>query len=169
VIVDKAVGQKSGRRFYEKQSLPLRRVAIALLVPPCIMLGLLIWQVVLGHPWGKNPMSSGNVIGWSVFLWLIYFRLITVRLVTEVRDGTLVVSMRGLWRSRRIPLADILSAETVIFDPERDYGGFGIRSNREGKAYIASGRQGVRLKLTNGAIFVVGSQRPGELAGVLCS
>jgi len=161
------VGQKSGRRFYEKQSLPLRRVAIALLVPPCIMLGLLIWQVVLGHPWGKNPMSNGNVIGWTVFLWLIYLRLITVRLVTEVRDETLVVAMRGLWRSRRIPLADIQSADAVTFDPERDYGGFGIRSNREGKAYIASGHRGVRLKLANGATFVVGSQRPDELAGIL--
>jgi hypothetical protein len=163
------VGQKSGRRFYEKQGLPLRRIAIALLVPPCIMLGLLIWQVVLGHPWGKSPMSNGNVIGWTVFLWLIYLRLITVRLVTEVRDGTLVVAMRGLWRSRRIPLADIQSADTVTFDPERDYGGYGIRSNREGKAYIASGHQGVRLKLANGATFVVGSQRSDELAGILRS
>ena len=50
------------------------------------MLGLLIWQVILGHPWGKQPMSNANVIGWTMFLWLIYFRLITVRLVTEVRD-----------------------------------------------------------------------------------
>lgn len=163
------MSQKSGRRFYEKQGLPLRRVAIALLVPPCIMLGLLVWQVVLGHPWGKTPMSNGNVIGWTVFLWLIYLRLITVRLVTEVRDGTLVVAMRGLWRSRRIPLADIQSADTVTFDPERDYGGYGVRSNREGKAYIASGHQGVRLKLTNGGIFVVGSRRSDELAGILRS
>ena len=51
------------------------------------MLGLLIWQVILGHPWGEHPMSNANVIGWTVFLWLIYFRLITVRLVTEVRKG----------------------------------------------------------------------------------
>ena len=162
------MAQKSGRRFYEKQHLPLRRVAIALLVPPCIMVGLLIWQVVLGHPWGKQPMSNARVIGWTLFLWVVYLRLITVRLVTEVRDGTLVVAMRGLWRSRRISLADIQSAETITFDPERDYGGYGIRSNREGRAFIASGHQGVRLKLANGATFVVGSQRADELAGVLC-
>ncbi len=114
-------------------------------------------------------MSNARVIGWTVFLWLIYLRLITVRLVTEVRDGTLVVALRGLWRSRSILLADIQSAETVTFDPERDYGGFGIRSNRDGKAYIASGHQGVRLKLANGATFVVGSQRSDELAGILSS
>ena len=160
------MGQKSDRLFYEKQRFPLRRIGIALSMPPCVMLGLLIWQVVLGHPWGKNPMSNANVVGWTVFIWALYVRLITVQLVIEVRDEKLVVAMRGLWRSRRISLADIQSAETVSFDPERDYGGYGIRSSREGKAYIASGHQGVRLKLTNG-VFVVGSQRSDELAGLL--
>jgi hypothetical protein len=133
------------------------------------MLGLLIWQVVLGHPWGQHPMSNGNVIGWTIFLWLVYLRLITVRLVTEVRDQTLVIAMRGLWRSRRIPLADIQSAETVTFDPERDYGGYGMRSNRQERAYIANGNRGVRLKLAKGSTLVLGSERPEELAGVLRS
>lgn len=114
-------------------------------------------------------MSNARLIGWTLFLWVVYLRLITVRLVTEVRDETFVVAMRGLWRKRRIPLSDIQSAEAVTFDPERDYGGYGIRSNREGKAYIAAGRQGVRLKLANGATFVVGSQRSSELAKLLCA
>jgi hypothetical protein len=131
------------------------------------MLGLLIWQVVMGHPWGKNPTSNGNVIGWTVFLWLVYLRLITVRLVTEIQDKTLVVAMRGLWRTRRIPLADVQSAEAITFDPERDYGGYGMRSNRAGKAYIADGHQGVRITLVNGATVVVGSQRSTELAASL--
>lgn len=157
----------SGRHFYENQRLPLRRVGVALLVPPCIMLGLLAWQVVLGHPWGKKPMSNASVIGWTIFLWLVYLRLITVRLVTKVQDKTLVVTMRGLWRRRRIPVADIQSVEAVTFDPERDYGGYGVRSTREGKAYIANGHQGVRLRLVNGATVVVGSQRPQELAAIL--
>jgi hypothetical protein len=100
---------------------------------------------------------------------VIYFRLITVQLVTEVRETTLVVTMRGIWRTRRIPLADIQSVETVTFDPDRDYGGYGIRSNRQEKAYIASGNRGVRLKLTQGSMLVLGSQRSGELAGVLSS
>ena len=114
-------------------------------------------------------MSNARVIGWTLFLWMVYLRLITVRLVTEVRDGTLVVAMRGLWRKRRIPLADIQSVETITFDPERDYGGYGIRSTRQEKAYIASGNRGVRLKLAQGSAVVLGSQRPSELAAVLTS
>jgi hypothetical protein len=131
------------------------------------MLGLLIWQVLLGHPWGKHPMSNGDVIGWTVFVWLIYFRLITVRLVTEVRRGELIIRMRGLWRLRRVPLDHIQSVETITHNIARDYGGYGFRSIQGGKAYVANGDRGLRVTLTGGEKVVVGSQRPGELAQVL--
>ena len=134
-----------------------------------MMLGLLIWQVVLGHPGGKYPMSNANVIAWTIFLWAIFFRLITVRLVTEIHGGDLVISLRGFWRSRRIRLNEIRSAEVIRYDPMRDYGGYGIRTGRFGKAYIAAGMQGVRLHLANGAAVIVGSDRPDELADALSS
>jgi hypothetical protein len=142
----------------------MRRIALALACPPCFMLGLLIWQVILGHPWGKHPMSNADIVGWTVFLWLLYFRLITVRLLTEVRQGKLLIALRGLWRLRRIPLDQIQSVETITHHIARDYGGFGIRSTRNGKAYVASGGGGVRVTLANGEKLVVGSQLPDELA-----
>lgn len=114
-------------------------------------------------------MSNGDVIGWTVFLWLIYLRLITVRLVTEVRKGELIVRMRGLWRLRRIPLDRIQSVATITHDIARDYGGYGIRSIRDGKAYVAAGGRGVRVTLDKGEKLVVGSQRPDELAAALSS
>jgi hypothetical protein len=155
--------------FKEVQSLPIRRTAIALAIPPLGMTGLLIWQVLLHHPWGKQPMSNGSVIGWTIFLWLIYWRLMTVRLVTEVRGGKLIVGLRGLWRPRRVSLSEVSSAALVTFDPVRDYGGYGIRSNRKEKAYIASGTQGVRIKLKNGSQIVIGSQRARELSAAVKS
>ena len=159
--------QKSSQLFYEKQGILLRRIAVTLLAPPCVMLGILIWQVVLGHPVGKQPRSNASVIGWTIFVWVIYFRLITIRLVTYVRDAKLVVSLLGLWRSRRVLLSDIRSAETIKYDPARDFGGYGIRSIPNGKAYIAGSNRGVRLTLSNGATMVVGTERPDELAGIL--
>lgn len=153
--------------FREVQRFPLRRIGLALASPPCFMLGLLIWQVVLGHTWGKHPMSNGDVIGWTVFLWLIYIRLITVRLVIEVRPGELSIAMRGLWRLRRVPLDQIKAVETIAHDPARDYGGYGIRSTRAGKAYVAGGSLGVRITLASGEKLVVGTQRPDELAAAL--
>lgn len=159
--------KKSGRLFYEKQRFPLLRIGVALAIPPCGMLGLLIWQVVLGHPWGKHPMSNASVIGWTIFLWAIYFRLITIRLVTEVDSMELVVSLRGFWRSRHVLLSNIRSSEIIRYDPVRDYGGYGIRTGRFGKAYVAASTQGIRLELVNGAVVIVGSNRPDELRAVL--
>jgi hypothetical protein len=152
--------------FYEAQRFP-RRIAIALAIPPFGLLALLVWQVLLGHQWGKHPMSNASVIGWTVFTCIIFLRLLTVRLVTEVRDADLFVSLRGLWPARRIPLGDIQSVETVTFDPERDYGGYGIRSTSQGKAYLAGGHRGVRIKLANSAVLVLGSQRPEDLRAIL--
>lgn len=157
----------SGAVFHEVQKFPLRRTAVAVIIPPCAMLGLLIYQVVLGHPWGKHPMSNASVIGWTVFLWALYVRLLTVRLGTDVRDGQLILAMRGMWRRWRFPLADISSVETISFDPVRDFGGFGIRSRRAATSYIASSNEGVMVRLSNGKTVVVGSERPAELAAAL--
>jgi hypothetical protein len=145
----------------------LRRTAIVLAIPPLGMLLLLVWQVVLGHRWGKAPMSNGDVIGWTIFLCLIYLRLITVRLVTEVRGQELRVGLRGLWRSERIPLSRIQAVETIDYDPVRDFGTYGVRTTRSGTGYLAGGAGGVRIALSGGKKLVIGSRRPADLARAL--
>lgn len=149
--------------FHEVQSLRVRRLRLVLAIPPLLMLALVFWQVILGHRWGKQPMSNASVIGWTIFLWVLYIRLVTVRLVTDVRPGELSVAMRGLWRARRVPLAAIKSSKTVTYDPVRDWGGFGIRTTRKGQAYIAGGNRGVRLELVKGGVILIGSGRSEEL------
>jgi hypothetical protein len=153
--------------FHEEQRFRLMRQRILLAIPPGAMLLLLAWQVILGHPWGTKPMSNASVIGWTVFLCLVYVRLITVRLVTDVRPGEIAVAMRGFWRERRIPLNEIKSAKIVTYDAVRDYGGYGIRTARRGKAYIAGGNRGVRLELVKGGEVLIGSACPEELLSAI--
>jgi hypothetical protein len=155
--------------FYEVQGFRLARLRILLAIPPLGMLLLLVWQVILGHPWGTKPMSNASLIGWTVFLWVVYLRLITVRLVTDVRSDQVSVAMRGFWRERHIPLSEIKSVKVVAYDPVRDYGGYGIRTTRGVKAYIASGNRGVRLNLVNSGAVLIGSERPEDLASVINS
>jgi hypothetical protein len=153
--------------FHEEQNLRQPRLLILTAIPPLAMLLLAIWQVGLGHAWGKQPMSNASVVGWTIFLWLIYFRLITVKLVTDVLPGELSIAMRGLWRSDRILLDAAQSVRAVTFDPVRDWGGYGVRSTNRGKAYIARGNQAVELELKKGGVVLVGSQRPDELVRAL--
>ena len=158
---------KAPPSFREAQSFRQARVRILVAIPPAAFALVLIWQVILGHPWGRHPMSNGSVIGWTTFLWLVYLRLLTVRLVTEVRPGEVSVAMRGLWREHRIPLADIGSASVVTYDPVRDYGGYGMHVSRQGRAYIAGGTRGVRLEMAKGLPILIGSERPEELSAAI--
>jgi hypothetical protein len=155
--------------FREIQRFPLRRTAAVLAVVPSIMSVLLIWQVVLRHPWGKHPMSNASIAVWTMFLWIVYVRLMTFRLVTRVRDQELIIAMRGFWKRRRILAGEISFAEIVVCDPVRDYGGYGFRSNGSENGYLATSHRGVRLHLSDGSTIVVSSQRPTELVGALQS
>jgi len=147
--------------FYEKQAFQPARMRVLTAVAPAAMLLLTILQVGFGLKWGQQ--TNGSMIGWTIFLWLIYLRLVTVRLVTEVRPGELRVKLRGLWRARKIPLAEVNSASVVTFDPVRDWGGYGIRTTRRGRAYIAGGREGVELEMRGGGMILIGSARAAEL------
>jgi hypothetical protein len=53
------------------------------------------------------------------------------------------------------------------YRPIRDYGGWGIRYGRGGKAYNVSGNRGVMLELSDGQKLLIGSQRPEELANAI--
>ena len=153
--------------FHEEQAFKKAQIRTALATVPTILLGLVIWQVVLGHPWGRHPMSNASLIGWTIFLWLIYWRLITVKLVTDLGADTLSVCMRGFWRAHHIPVAEIEAAQAVSFNAVQEFGGYGIRTIGPKKAYVAAGDRGVSLKMSGGRTIVVGSQRADELAKAL--
>jgi hypothetical protein len=153
--------------FFEEQRFQPLRTRLLLAAIPLILTAASIWQVALKHPWGKQPMSNGGLIFWTVFLWLIYIRLMTVRIVTQVESGVLSVGLRGLWPMRRIPISEINSAKAITFDPVRDFGGYGVRSTSRGKAYISRSTCGVRVKLKNQDVLTIGSARASVLAALL--
>lgn len=153
--------------YYERQGFHPLRMRILTAIIPAAMTVLTILQVGFGWKWGKQ--SNGSLIGWTIFLWLVYWRLMTIKLVTEIRDSELRVAMRGLWRSRKIPLTDVVSATVVSFDPVRDWGGYGIRVTRRGRAYIAGGTQGVEVRTRNAGMILIGSAHAPELARAIQS
>lgn len=153
--------------FHEEQRFPKMRLRTMLAFPPIVLLILVIWRLVLAHSLERLPMSNASLVGWTVFLWLLYLRLVTVRLVTEIRLGGLFISLRGLWPTRCIRLIEARSVNIVNYDPMGDFGGYGIRSARHKKAYIARGNRAVQLALADGTTLLIGSQRPEELVSAI--
>ncbi len=167
-IFGNGMGRASGPLFFhEEQAFRQLRLRILTAIPPIAMLLMVIWQVGLGHSIGKTPMSSAGLVGWTIFVCLLYLRLVTVKLVTEVGPGEARIALRGLWRTSRIDLATVSLVDIVTFDPVRDWGGFGIRSNKRGRAYIAGGNHGVQLTFAKGKTILIESQAAGELASAI--
>jgi hypothetical protein len=79
----------------------------------------------------------------------------------QVRMGILGIRLLSLSRQ------DIADAQVHSFSPLRDFGGWGIRANREMKAYFFSGHRGVRLRTREGKQYLVGSDHPERLAAVI--
>jgi hypothetical protein len=150
--------------FQEKQAFRQRHAKLALATPPAAILFVTLRQLVWHRPWGSPPVSNGDLLFLSVLLVVVYARLVTVRLVTELRPSEIAVGLRGLWRKRKIPLEQVRAAREVQYDPMSEFGGYGFRSGRRGKAYIASGTLGVELELRDGRKVLIGSQDPARLA-----
>jgi len=126
-------------------------------------------QLVLGEPWGDRPMSdtalvvTGTVT--TLFSMGIALLFATLKLVTEVRTDGLYIRFFPLHlSSHRIPLEDLAQFEARTYNPMREYGGWGIKGGRKGRAYNVSGDRGVRLDYADGRHILIGSQRADELA-----
>jgi len=123
-------------------------------------------QLVLGQPWGDQPLSNTALviisllsIGLSLAVTYLFQQM---KLITEVRSDGLYVRFFPL-RARLIDFKSITSCARRIYQPIKEYGGWGIRYSRKGKAYNVSGDEGVQLEFQQGKPLLIGSQRASEL------
>jgi len=150
--------------FHEEQPFRQWHAMLVLAMPPLGLIFITIRQMVWHHPFGTPPLSDGGLIFLTALSLVVYLRLVTVRLVTDLRPDEISVALRGLWRKRRIALGRLRAAREVEYDPVSDYGGYGFRSGRRGRAYIARGNRGVELEFDDGQKVVIGSQDPAGLS-----
>jgi hypothetical protein len=134
----------------------------------------MIRQLVLGEPFGDAPMSNrflavfgSAYIMLGVFLVWLYF---SGKLITEVRSEGLFVRFYPFHRrARHVRFGDIEKCEVLTYRPIRDFGGWGIRAGRMGRAYNVSGNRGAYLTMKSGRRLLVGSQRADTLVGAITS
>ncbi|MFH0915146.1 MAG: DUF6141 family protein [bacterium] len=140
-------------------------------VPLLIATGVVWWlfaeQIILGHPRGSRPIpdSAAWILAILFGFGFPVFALV-VRLITEVRPGLLWVRLIP-FGSKRISTGEIERAQTREYSPLREFGGWGIRISRNGRAYNAYGNTGVQLVLTDGSRVLIGTQKPEELLDAL--
>lgn len=70
-------------------------------------------------------------------------------------------------RVLRVKIADITGVEIHEFQPLKDFGGYGIRFNRDMSAYYLRGNRGVKITRSQGKTVLIGSDYPEPLLAVL--
>ena len=137
------------------------------LIGPIVFLWAIFQQVITGTPIGNNPTSDlvliilGLIFGIGIPL----FMYIT-GLDTEVREYGVCIRFHPFHRRWVVfGFESIQKAEAITYSPLKDYGGWGIRYGRNGKAYNVSGNKGVLLTLTDRKNALIGSKNHE----VLCS
>lgn len=124
-----------------------------------------VYQVILGGQYGNRPapdvmltIMTGLV---GVGLPLFFYKM---SLVTEVVPGQLRAQFWPFHlKPITIMLHELRSYEKVIYNPIREYGGWGIRGSMKGNAYNVYGNEGVKLHFYNQKPLLIGSQRANEL------
>lgn len=157
--------------FYEVQQFRQPWLWISLLLTAFGVAGIFLYgayrQLYLGEPWGDRPMSDARLIMSAVVsmtitggIALLFYLL---KLITTVNSDGVSIRFFPLTH-RRIPFSQITSCTPRSYRPIREYGGWGIRFSRKGRAYNVRGNRGVQLHLSRGLPVLIGSQQADRLA-----
>ena len=126
----------------------------------------LLLRLVTGRLSLPNPMPDPVlIVSWLVFGLTLPLFAVTSYFMTELRaDGLYIRYFPFYIRSRRIPFHELEYCQVISYEPPAEYGGWGLRFGKVGRAYTVGGDQGVLLGLVDGRQLLIGSQTPGELA-----
>ena len=158
--------EKQGILFKEEQRFNQLWVLIIVFIPVGLAWYAAIQQLLLHKPFGSHPAPDLLLwVIWVVFGVLFPIFFFSVKLSTEVRYDGIYIRFFPFHREfRTLPFEAIKKYEVREYSPLREYGGYGIRYGRSGKAYNVSGKKGVQLELVSGRKILIGSRKADELA-----
>jgi hypothetical protein len=141
-----------------------------------VLFSIMVFAVIIITLAAKSIITPGSpfhifslIVAIGVPLCLIVLFLLT-RLETEVRsDGLYVRFFPFHIRFKKFAPGDVAEYYVRRYNPLLEYGGWGIRYGRAGKAYNPKGNEGVQLVFKNGKRLLIGSQKPDELVHAINS
>jgi len=152
--------------FHERQFFRQWYVWVILIGVDLIFLWGLIQQLIIGKPFGNNPMSDLALVFVSLFVFLLSLFMGTIHLNTEITEEEIRIIFFPISR-RTILWSQVAEANIRQYKALSEFGGWGLRFGRHGPAYNISGNIGLELVLTDGKKVLIGTQRSEELKLVL--
>ena len=148
---------KLGERFaYWEAQNPIWQTGLIGLVSATMIFGAIM-------SWNESPWTSFLLVVIAPVPFLAYggLRVSVMPEYVFVRLGMLGINLLTL------PTRDIEEISVHTFAPLHDFGGYGIRINREMKAYYFRGNRGVKITTKQGKKYLIGSDTPERLAAAI--
>ena len=162
--------------FEETQHFRQQWLWIILIITSLLPIGIfgsgIYFQIIKGRPFGTNPMSDTQLIIFSIFVFglmggtLLLFGSLHLKTIID-EAGISYKFFPFQTRFRFIPWDEIESYEVVKYSPIKEYGGWGIRFGKEGRAYNVSGDRGLKIQMKNGKKILIGTRKEDELKNFL--
>lgn len=125
-------------------------------------------QLVLGKPFGDKPMSDTGLILITTSLLPGTLLFFLTNFKTEItKDAVYFKYFPFHFGKRSYGLKDIADAKVISYHPLQDYGGWGIRYGKNGKAFNVKGNKGLFITFKDGKKRLLGTQKPDELQRVI--
>lgn len=105
-------------------------------------------------------------VGSILFICALGLGLSFMSLNTEIYEDHICIRVFPFQWKRRFLFRKTSSLEVRKYSLF-DYGGWGIRVGRNGVAYTVVGSHGIHVVMSDGKTFLIGTQRPVEVANIL--
>lgn len=124
---------------------------------PSSVIPLLVWLALRK----SNPSDNWGLIISIVMTVVTLVVLFTTRLDTELRTDGIYARLYP-FRSVFYSWSDVEKVYIRQYNPIGEYGGWGLRYSRNGRALNVSGNIGIQLELKNGKQLLIGTKQPDK-------
>jgi len=104
-------------------------------------------------------LNTEFYISFGVLAFVVLF-LFSINLSTRVDEHGIHIQMFPFHlKTVSYPWSDLYSAEVVEYSPTSEYGGWGLRISRKGKAFNVKGNKGIKIQTSDGRSRMIGTQK----------
>lgn len=150
--------------FKETQRFNQKWIIILISIPLLITLWGIIQQIILGKPFGNNPVPDWVLLLSLLVPILIIAFIFGLKLHTRIDKNGIYYRFAPVHRNDRwIKWSEVKDAYVRKYKPIKEYGGWGFRKGRSGKALNTSGNMGLQIMFKDGKRLLLGTQKPKEI------
>lgn len=121
-------------------------------------------QLIVGEPFGQNPLSDTGLIIFSAVIIGVVLLFLTIRLQTRIDEKGIQMNYAPFGVKKMAVWEEMESADVVKYG----FVGYGIRwGSSHGTVYNVKGNKGIAIVLKNGKKYLIGTQQPETVSTLL--